>query len=119
MKEIILKMSSPKEALQFASIILQNGFKAYKATISYDSTRKLPVKIRKLSDYPLILEGFLNKQKTRIAITPLSVGNFSDGSYALRQILRVANFNVEDKDLFTMKNFNRQTGYLHMTILQK
>lgn len=118
MREIILKMDSPTEAAQFASVLFQNGFKAQKAIINYN-IRRNSVKIKKLSDYPLILEGMLNGHEMRVAIAPLAIGNFSEGSCALRKILKTANFYVVEKDLFTLSRFNTQTGIASFCLLQK
>lgn len=119
MREIILKMDSPKEAVQFTLVLFENGFKPHKAIINYNIRRKLPVKIKKLSDYPLILEGILNGHEMRVAITPLAIGDFSDGSCALRKILKAANFYIEEKDLFTLRRFNPNTGIANFCLLQK
>lgn len=119
MKEIILKMDSPKEAVDMISLLCKNGFKPYKATLSYNIREKLPVKIKKLADYPLILEGIFNGHEMRVAVTPLAIGSFCDGSYALRRILKMTDFYMDDLEIFTLKRFNPNTGYLHLTLLQK
>lgn len=116
MKEIIFKMENPKEAVEMVSLLCQNGFKAKKATISYDIHKKVPVKIRKLADYPLILEGCLNGHSMRVAVTPLAIGSFCDGSYALKRILKMTNFYMEDIEIFTAKRFNPTTGRLYLTL---
>lgn len=119
MKEIILKMDSPKEAVEMVSLLCQNGFKPHKATISYNIRKKLPVKIKKLADYPLILEGILNGHEMRVAVTPLAIGSFCDGAYAMRRILKLTNFYMDDIEIFSLKRFNTNTGYLHLSLLQK
>lgn len=116
MREIILKMDSPKEAAQYTTLLFQNGFYPRKAIISYSIRKKLPVKIKKLEDYPLILEGTLNGHEMRIAVTPLSIGFSSDGAFALRKILKAGQFYIEDRDLFTLRKFNSDTGCAHFII---
>jgi len=116
MKEIILKMDSPKEAAQVVLLLYQNGFNPHTATINYSIREKLPVKIRKIADYPLVLEGIFNKHELRVAITPLAIGSSCEGTYALRKILKAANFYIEDSTLYTLKNFDINTGRLNLRI---
>lgn len=116
MKEIILKMGSPKEAAQVVLLLYQSGFTPHTATISYSIREKLPVKIRKLADYPLVLEGIFNGHELRVAVTPLAVGSSCEGSYALKKILKAANFYIEEPDLFTLRKFNRETGCFRLRL---
>ncbi len=117
MKEIILKMDSPQEAAQMVLVLFQNGFKPRKAIISYNIRKPLPVKIKKLADYPLVLEGSLNGHEMRVAVTPLAIGRYCPGSDALRKILKSAHFYIEDRDLFTIRRFNQETGCAHFTLI--
>lgn len=116
MREIILKMDSPLEAVQYTTLLFQNGFHPRKAIISYSIRKKVPVKIKKLEDYPLILEGVLNGHDMRVAVTPLSIGHWGDGATALRKILKTANFYIDDKDIFTLKRFNQEAGCAYFTL---
>ena len=115
MKEIILKMDSAQEAVQFTLLLFENGFNPSKATISYDSRRPLPVKIRKLEDYPLVLEGQLNGHPLRVAVTPLEIGCFSNAAYGLRKILKTAQFYIDDRDIFSKHRFHPD-GYISLTL---
>lgn len=119
MKEIILKMDSPKEAAQFVLILFQNGFKPTEAKLNYSLRENSSVKLSKVTSFPLILTGTLNGHQTRVAVTPLAVGSSCEGSYALRKILKAANFYVEERDLFTIRRFNPKTGRLSLTFTQK
>lgn len=115
MKEIILKMQSPKEAETLVLLLFKNGFQTKSATISYNIRKGLPGKFRRLDQYPLTLHGILNGQQTRILVTPLTAGHRCDASYALMRILKAANFYVEPDDIFTVKRFDPTTGYLNLT----
>lgn len=119
MKEIILKMDSPKEAAQLVSVLLQSGFKPTEAKINYSLKESSSVRLNRVTSFPLILTGILNGTQTRVAVTPLSVGSHCEGSYALRKILKAANFYFEERDLFTIRRFNPETGRLSLTITQK
>ena len=117
MKEIILKMDSPQEAAEMVLVLFQNGFKPRKAIISYNIRKPLPVKIKKLADYPLLLEGFFNGHEMRVAVTPLTIGSSCNGTYALRKILKTAHFYIEDIELFTLRRFNQETGCANFTLI--
>ena len=119
MKEIILKLDSPKEAAELVSVLLQNGFKPTEAKINYSLKENSSVKLSKVTSFPLILTGSLNGRQTRVAVTPLAVGSYSEGSYALRKILKAANFYFEERDLFTLRRFNPETGRMSLIITQK
>lgn len=119
MKEIILKMDSPTEAAQLVSVLLQNGFKPTEAKINYSLKENSSVKLSRVTHFPLILTGNLNGCQTRVAVTPLAVGSHCEGSYALRKILKEANFYFEERDLFTIRRFNPDTSRLTLTITQK
>ena len=119
MKEIIFKMNSPTEAEQMVSLLIRNGFKPTEAKINYSLTEVSSVKLSKVTSFPLILIGTLNGCKTRVAVTPLSIGSPCEGSYALRKILKTANFYFEEKDLFTTRCFNSKTGRVALTITLK
>ncbi|MBQ2835910.1 MAG: hypothetical protein IJE68_03660 [Clostridia bacterium] len=116
MKEIILKMDSPQEAAQMVLVLFQNGFKPRKAIINYNIRKPPTMRIKKLADYPLILEGSLNGHEMRVAVTPLAIGRYCPGSDALRRILKTAHFYIEDMDLFTLRKFNQETGCAHFTL---
>ena len=116
MKEIILKMDSPEEAAQMVLVLFKNGFKTRKATIHYNIRKPPTLRIKKLADYPLILEGLLNDHEIRVAVSPLAVGYSCAGAYALYKILKAAHFHIEDKDLLTLRKFNQDTGCVHFTL---
>lgn len=118
MKEIILKMDSPVEAAQMVLVLYQNGFKPRKAIISYNIRKPPTMRIKKLADYPLILEGFLNGHEMRVAVSPLAIGRYCDGSDSLRRILKSAHFYIEDSDIFTLRRFNPETGCVKFTLTQ-
>ena len=119
MKEIILKMDTPREAEQMVSMLIQNGFKPIEAKINYSLRENSSVKLSRVTSFPLILTGTLNGNITRVAVTPLSIGSCCDGSYALRKILKVAKFSFEERDLFTIRKFNPDTGRLTLTFTLK
>lgn len=119
MKEIILKMDSPKEAAQIVSVLFQNGFKPTEAKINYSLRESSSIRLSRVTSFPLILTGTLNGHETRVAITPLVAGSHCEGSYALRKILKEANFYFEERDLFTIRRFNPDTGRLTLTFTQK
>jgi len=116
MKDIILKMESPQEAAQKVLLLFRNGFKADQAIINYNNRQPLPVKIKKLSDYPLILNGTLNGHGIRVSVTPLSIGHYCAGSYALKKILKTGHFYIEDLDLFTLRKFNPDTSCINIML---
>lgn len=119
MKEIILKMDSPKEAAQIVSVLFKSGFKPTEAKINFSLRETSSVKLNRVTSFPLILTGILNGSETRVSVTPLVAGSHCEGSYALRKILKEANFYFEEKDLFTIRRFNPDTGRLTLTITQK
>ena len=119
MKEIILKMDSPKESEQIVCLLFRNGFKPIEAKITYSLREVSSVKLSRVTSFPLLLTGTLNGKKTRVAVTPLVVGHYCDGSYALRNILKAAKFYHEERDLFTIRKFNPDTGRLILTFTQK
>ena len=117
MKEIILKMDSPKEAADMVLLLFQNGFKPRKAIINYSIRKPPTMRIKKLADYPLILEGSLNGHEMRVAVTPLAIGYCCEGSIALRKIFKSAHFYIEDVELFTLRRFNQETGCANFTLI--
>ena len=117
MKEVILNMGSPNEALTFTRLIFKNGFVPHKAIINYDIGKGLPGEIKRLSDYPLRLEGILNGHELRVMVTPLAAGCSCDGSHALYVILRCGGFSIEEKEIKTIRNV--KNGKVNMTLLRK
>ena len=116
MNEIVLKPASPKQAATLVSVLLKNGFNPTEATIQY-SLRDYPsVKLSNVKDFPLILKGTLDGSPMRVSVSQVEVGRYSDGSYALKKILKEAGFYFEERDLFTVKRFNINTGRLCMTL---
>lgn len=118
MKEIILKMSSPNEALTFSRLLFKNGYIAHTAIIKYDLEKGLPGKIERLDQYPIRLEGTLNGHPMRVLITPLAAGCSCDASTALYHILRNAGFPVQDIRDFTTIRYVRN-GKVNLTIVHK
>lgn len=105
MKEIILKMASPNEALTFSRLLFKNGFIPNKAIIKYDLSVGLPGEIKRLDQYPLRLEGNLNGHAMRVLVTPLAAGCSCEASRALFHILRAADFPVQDiRDFTTIRH---------------
>ena len=119
MKEIILKMDSPKEAEQIVYLLFQNGFKPIEAKLTYSLRETPSIRLSRVTSFPLLLTGTLNGKKTRVAVSPLVIGRYCDGSYALRNILKAAKFHYEERDLFTIRKFNPDTGRLTLTFTQK
>lgn len=119
MKEIILKMDSPKEAEQIVCLLFRNGFKPIEAKVSYNLRETPSIRLSRVTNFPLLLTGTLNGRKIRVAVTPLVVGCHCDGSYALRNILKAAKFYYEERDLFTIRRFNPDTGRLSLTYTLK
>lgn len=117
MKEIILSMGSPNEAVTFARSIFGMGFIPYKAIIKYDLSKGVVRKIQKLDDYPLRLEGTLNGHEMRVLITPLVAGCSCEGSRALYHILKAGGFPVEIKQLTTIRNV--ENGKVNLLITRQ
>ena len=117
MKEIILKMGTPNEALKFTRLIFQNGFIPNKAIIKYDLGKGLPGEIKRLDDYPLRMEGMLNGHEMRVLVTPLTAGCSGEGSTALYLILRAGNFAVEQRDVTTIRHVTN--GKINWTLLKR
>lgn len=117
MKEIIFKMGTPSEALNITRLLLRNGFEPTKATITYNLSKGLPGEIKKLSDYPLRLEGIYNGHELRVLVTPLAAGCSCEGSRALYHILRAASFPIEERDITTIRN--ARNGEVNMFLSHK
>lgn len=119
MNEIVLKPPSPAQAAKLVSILLKNGFKPAEATIKYNLKEPPSVKLSTVKDFPLILTGTLDGQQMRVSVSQLEVGRYCEGAYALRQILKEAGFYFEEKDLFTTRHFNQDTGRMNLTISKR
>lgn len=118
MKEIIMKMSSPNEALTFSRLLFKNGYIAHTAVIRYDLGNGLPNKFKRLDQSPLRLEGTLNGNPMRVLITPLAAGCSCDASTALYHILRLAGFPVQDIRDFTTIRYVKN-GKFNMIMTRK
>lgn len=108
MKEIIIKMDSPKEAESLVLLLFKNGFKVNTAIVRYNLRTGIPVKFRRLDQYPLTLHGTLNGRETRVLVSPLAAGSRCDGSYSLMKILKAASFYIEPDNIFTICKFNQE-----------
>ena len=115
MKEIIIKMESPKEAEDLVLLLFKNGYKIRSAHVRYNLRKGVPVKFRRLDQYPLTLSGTYNGTETRLLVSPLAAGIRASGSYSLLKILKAANFCVEPDDILTVRRFNPSTGVLDLT----
>ena len=116
--EIIFKASSPKEAETLVLSVLKTGFIPRTATIQYNVRKGLPGRIRKINDYPLILEGYLNGSPMRISVTPLAVGSKCDGAYSLHKILKVCGFSIDNSEIFTIRKVDDE-GWIKFTLTRK
>ena len=116
MNEIVLKPGSPKQAANLVSALLKSGFNPTTATIQYSLRENTSVKLSNVKDFPLILTGTMDGYRMRISVSQLEAGRHSDGAYALRRILKEAGFYFEERDLFTTKRFNINSGRLLMTL---
>lgn len=118
MKEIILKMASPNEALTFSRLLFKNGYVVNTAIIKYDLSKGIPGEIKRLDQYPLRLEGNLNGHPMRVLITPLAAGCSCEASRALFHILRAASFPIQDEREFTTIR-HVKNGKVDMTLCRK
>ena len=112
MKEIIIKMDTPKEAESLVLLLLKNGFYVNTAVINYNIRTGVPTKFRRLDQYPLTLYGTLNGRQTRVLVSPLGAGHRCEASYSLMKILKAVPFNVDPKDIYTLRKFNPETSTL-------
>ena len=119
MNEIVLKPPSPAQAAKLVSILLKNGFNATEATIKYSLKEPPSIKLRNVKDFPLVLTGTLDGCQMRVSVSQLEIGHHCEGSFALRKILKEAGFYFEEKDLFTLRRFDRDTGRLSMVISRR
>ena len=119
MNEIVLKPPSSAQAVKLVSILLKNGFNPTDAIIKYSLKEHTSVKLSNVKDFPLILTGTLDSSPIRVAVSQLEVGRYCEGAYALRKILKEAGFYIEEKDLFTIRCFNKDTGRLKLTISKR
>ena len=119
MNEIVLKVASPAEAVQIVSALLRSGFHPTEAAINYNLNKEPSVKLSKVTDFPLILTGTLNGHDMRVAVSQLTIGRPCEGSYALRKILKTAEFYFEEKDLFTTRRFNPDTNRISLSIAKR
>ena len=116
--EIIFKASSPKEAETLVLSVLKIGFVPKKATIRYNVRKGLPGRVKRINDYPLILEGHLNGNATRISVTPLAAGSKCDGAYSLHKILKICEFPIEDSDVLSIRKIDDE-GWINFTLTSK
>lgn len=119
MNEIVLKPPSPAQAVKLVSILLKNGFNPTDAIIKYSLKEHTSVKLSNVKDFPLILMGTLDGSPMRVAVSRLEVGRYCEGAYSLRKILKEAGFYIEEKDLFTIRAFSKDTGCLNLTISKR
>ena len=119
MNEIVLKPPSPAQAVKLVSILLKNGFKPTDAIIKYSLRERTSVKLSNVKDFPLILIGTLDGLPMRVSVSQLEVGRYCEGSYALKKILKEAGFYFEEKDLFTIRRFDKDTGRMSLLISKR
>jgi len=119
MNEIVLKAPSPKQAANLVSILLRNGFKVTEATIQFSLKENPSVKLSNVKDFPLVLKGTLDGYPMRVSVSQIEIGRHSDGSNALRKILKEIGFYFEERDLFTTKCFNLNTGRISLTFSKR
>jgi len=110
MKEIIIKMDTPKEAENLVLLLFKNGYKPKSAHVRYNLRKGVPVRFRRLDQYPLTLHGTYNGTETRLLVSPMAAGISAAGSYSLIKILKAADFYVEPDDILTVRRFNSTTG---------
>jgi len=115
MKEIIIKMETPKEAEDLVLLLFKNGYKVKSAEVRYNLRKGTPIKFRRLDQYPLTIHGLYNDTETRLLVSPLAAGIRAAGSYSLIKILKAAQFYVEPDDILTVRRFNPTTGILDLT----
>lgn len=119
MNEIVLKPENPKQAVSLVSILFKNGFKPTEATIQYSLRQSPSVKLSNVKDFPLILSGTMDGYPMRVSVSQLVAGRYCEGSYALKKILKEAGFYFEERDIFTVKHFNIDTGRLCMNLSKR
>jgi len=119
MNEIVLKPATPKQAANLVSLLLKNGFNATDAIVQYSLREHPSVKLSNVKDFPLILTGTMDGHTLRVSVSQIEVGRYCEGSYALKKILKEIGFHFEERDLFSARRFNINTGRFSMTFSKR
>jgi len=104
MNEIIIRAQSSYLAKNSMLALFKSGdFNALYARFQYCISKGLPP-LDKPENYPLMLEGYLAKEPTRIYVTSLTAGYNGTGPNALVAILKAAGFTFDENDILTGRN---------------
>ena len=100
MSRIIIEAHSTYDAEDSTIALLKGGFVAQKARITYNLSRGLPT-IERYSEYPLILEGYMNNLDMNIYVYSVTAGYGGTGPNTLVRILKEAGFKFDTQDILT------------------
>ena len=114
MSRIIVEATSSDVAKKTVLNILNCGFVANTARISYSLSKGLP-QTEDTDDYPLILEGELGKSYVDLHVYSVTAGYGGTGPHAMVDILNAAGFEFNESDILTPNcaNSNNQINLLY------
>ena len=100
MSKIIIEAHSSWIATEAALALLQGGFVATTARISYNINHGLPL-AKETDNYPLILEGTLARMPITMHVYSVTAGYGGTGPHAMVEILKAAGFKFDEDDILT------------------
>lgn len=102
MSKIIIVADTSYVAEDSVMALLKAGFIANKARVSYNLKKGLP-STEDTENYPLILEGTLNRASVDVHVTSVTAGYGGTGPHTMVHILNEAGFKFEESDILTDK----------------
>jgi len=114
MSRIIIEACSSDVAEKSVINLLNGGFVAETARISYNLNQGLPA-LEEADNYPLILEGKFGYYSMNVLVYSVTAGYGGTGPHAMVHILKVAGFKFDEADILTNKraNYNGQIDLLY------
>ena len=112
MSKIIIDADSTYTAEDSVKALLNGGFVAQSARVSYDLSHGLP-NPKNTDRYPLILEGHLNRFPVKVYVFSVTAGYGGTGPHAMVNIMNSAGFHFDPDDILT----DRCANHLRQIIL--
>ena len=116
MSRIIVEEYTSYDSEKRVISLLDGGFEAHTARISYNLNKGLPL-VEDTDLYPLILEGTLNNSSVIVHVYSVTAGYGGSGPNAMVNILNAAGFKFENDDILTDK-YADSTGYIHLIFIR-
>lgn len=113
MSRIIVDDSSSDAVVFAVTDMLNGGFIAKTARISYNVNKGLPSP-EDTDKFPLILEGTLGSSSVSVHVYSVSAGYGGEGPHAMLDILNAAGFKFKDSDILTTARAD-STGQIELT----